>query len=550
MWSRAISIALFFATQVLLSTSIFSQEALVSLEETAPAELCPSCKSLNFLVKPGKQTIHLTEAPKVESVLLGGERKSVQGFTAQWVGEQKPREIKITLDTKELVLSGTYDIYLNLQPKSNAEAPRLKLQIFHPAPKIAPIPKLILDRTYYFIGISADSNPEVFLDEISQKSNLSNLKINKVGNASIGALPIGGSLQILNPPQEMTAGQREKINYRIANNFDLGTASGTMKIQSAEVIDPLGTFDFEVRSHVHWLYIGLTIAIGLFCSYFLKVHLQQRLELDQARLDARRLLDRIAAEELLHADTVFTNAYRTQLNLLNTALNGTNPTDINNAKTALDTAWRTALQDLTKRHQDQLDALDKLGDITKLDWPVPPTVSAPIVAARAALVQVVTLIERDDLAQAQTQRQQAVLDLGADVLHAALAWQNAVIQIVDNLQHNPNGISKSTSEALAKPAQDLVVSLTKISANTSMATPEQIQQSLSDIRLERLLVRQFVDWLVRTIKTEMSTAESLIEMANLSGWNAAKFAMLPNAVDAFIVFLDSTVDNPDPVAMA
>jgi|CXWL01.1.fsa_nt_gi hypothetical protein len=550
MLGRTLLIALFLSTAPSLSTVAFSQEALVLLEDPTPAELCPSCSSVIFLLKQGKQPVQLAESPQVELVSLGGDRKIAQGFSAEWIGEPKPRAIKIKVDEKELVRSGTYEVYLNLQPKSSADAPRLKVQIFRPAPKIAAIPKLILDRTYWFIGVAEDTHPELFLHEVSKKSNLSNLIIDKVGNASIGIRPIGGMLQLLNPPSDIKAGEHKKIEYSLAKDFDVGTATGTMKIESAELIDPLGTFDFEVHSHVHWLYIGLTIAFGLFCSYLLKVWLQNRLELDQARLDACKLVERVAAEEVLHADPVFAITYRPLLNQLNAALTSTNPTDINNAKAALDPVWRKALQDLTKRHQDQLDALDKLRDITNLDWPVPAAVSTAILEARTVVAEVGALIERDDLTQAESQRRQAVMNLGNAVLQAALDWQSTENQILNALRSNPNGISQAVSAALAKPAQDLAASLMKISANTLVGTPEQIQQALSDVRSEQLLVRQFVDFLKQTIQTELSTAQASINTANLPNWDSNRFAALPTEVNAFIAFLDSTVDSPDLGEMA
>jgi hypothetical protein len=546
---RAVAVALFLTAVLSPPSTCFSADALVSLEDSTTAELCPACKTVSVLVKPADKPVQLSEAPQVEAVYLAGDRKDVRSFSAKWIGNQKPRAIEITFDPNVLVRAGTYDVYLNLQPVSNSSAQRLKVQITHAAPKIAAIPKLILDRTYGFIGLAWDTHPELFINEVSKKSNLTNLKIEKVGNASVGSKPIGGTLQFLNPPKEVKAGDRPKLDYTLANDFGLGPATGSMRIESDELIDPVGTFDFEVRSHVHWIYIGLTILAGLFCSYLLKVHLQLRVELDQARLDARKLIDRIATEEQRHQDPAFRHAYQAQLADLNTALNGDNPTDINTAKTALDTTWRNALQDLAKRHQGQVDALDKLRDITNYDWLVPPGVSAAIATARAAEPEVVQLIERDDLARADIQSRQIVSNLGNNILQAAFSWQTNETQILNAVQNASVGISQQVSTALLKPAQDLAAALNKINANTPLGTPEQIHQALSDIKFERVSVRQFVDWLAQTERVELATAQSLVAAAHLPGWNAAAFGALPAAVDAFAAFLDSMVDTPNPAGL-
>ena len=552
MLGSTLLIALLLSTAPSLLTVAFSQEAPVVLVDPTPAELCPSCTSVTFLIKPGKQSFDASVPPKVELVSLNGDRKDADGgFHAEWI-DKPPRAIKIKIQRKDLVVrSGIYDVYLNLQPTSQSEPARLKVQILRPIPKILHIDKLIVNRTYKFPFLTpADNSPELFLEETSQKSNLTNLRFNKVGNASIGTQPIGGMLEF--PPDQLktiTAGEHKKIEYTLKGDFDLGLATGSMRIMSNESIDPLGTLDFEIRSRVHWLYIGLTIAFGLFCSYCLKVLVQQRLELDQAKLDALKLVERVVTEEPRHADSAFAITYRPLLNELNKALTGTNPVDINNAKAALDIVWRKAVQDLAKRHQDQLDALDKLRDITNLDWPVPVTISTAILEARTAVAEIVTLIGYDDLTLADTQRRQAILNLGTTALQAALDWQSAQNQILNALRSNPKGISRAISTVLDKPAQDLVAALVKIGANTLVGTPEQIQQALSDVRSERLLVRQFVDFFKNRVQTELSTAQASINTANLPNWDSNRFAALPTEINRFIAFLDSTVDSPDPTKM-
>jgi hypothetical protein len=546
MFLRAIAAALLFQALLLLPATLLAAEVFALLEDSTPAELCPTCTTVSFLLKAVDKSVQFGETPQVESVLFGGDRKDTRTFIATWVGDQRsPRSLAISFDPSVLVRAGTYDLYLNLQPVSAPSAQRLKVQITHPAPKIAAIPKLIVDRTYWFIGLASDTHPDLFINEVSKKSNLTNLKIEKVGNASVGSRPIGGTLQFKDPPKDLKAGDRPRLDYTLVNDFDIGPATGTMRIESDELIDPVGTFEFEVRSHVHWIYIGLTILAGLICSYLLKVHLQQRVELDQARLDAQKLVERIEAEETRHQDAAFTHAYQAQLSDLNTALTGNNPTDINTDKTALDAAWRTALQNLAKRHQEQVDALDKLHDITNYDWLVPPDVGAAIAVARASEPGVVQLIERDDLTQADVQRRQIVLNLGNAILQAALAWQAKHTQILTALQNAAEGISQQVSTALTKPAQDLAAALNRITVNSQLGTPEQIQQALSDIKFERLSVRQFVDWLVQVLKMELAAARSLVAAAP-PGWNGALFGALTAGVDAFVAFLDSIVDTPDP----
>ena len=519
----------------------------VTLESATPVEICPTCKTVTVPIKVGEKQIKLTEQPEVEAVLLAGDRRDSAKFAAKWIGTPKPLAIEISIDADALTRAGTYDIYLNLQPKSDPGGDRLKFQVTHPAPKLATITKLIIDRTYFFIGLKFDTRPKLYVTEISKKSNLTNLKIRSVGNASIGNKPIGGTLEFSNVPNRIDAGDTKNPEYQLANDFDVGTATGSLRLDVDETLDPIATADFEVRSHVHWIYIGLTIVVGLLCSYFIKVYLQQRLELDQAQVDAQELIDHIRDEETRHVDNTFRAAYRDQLGALVLALQGDSPQTINDAKTALDTAWRTAFQALSAGHQERQANYDKLRDVTNYNWLVPLSVLAPVTAASNAQAAVLPLLELDNLDQVRDQLAHITSDLGNEVRRAALEWQSNERQILDALLAKPDGISKTISLALEKPATDLSASLNRVSAASAVATTDQIQQVLNDVQFERLSVVQFGIWLKNAIGVEIANAEDLINKAHLLNWDSTAFSVLPMAEESFLAFLDVTVDAPKPI---
>jgi len=526
-----------------------SGETRATLENTTPAELCPTCTKLTILIKAGNKPIQLTEQPKVEAVLLGGDRidRDDSGkFAAKWIGSPQPRAIELSVDTDALARAGTYDVYLNLQPQSDPGADRLKLQITHPAPKIAAIPKLIIDQTYYFIGWSDATHPELTVNETSKKSNVTKLTINRIGNTTIGNKLIGGTLEFPSIPEKIAAGNKGKTDYRLANDFDLGTATGSLKLDAAEVLDPLGTVDFEVRSHVHWIYIGLTIALGLLCSYWLKVRLQQKLELDQARLDGQKLVERVSQEGINHLDNTFRRAYEPALRGLRQALAAEDPQAINASKTDLDTIWRSAIQSLAFRHQEVQVAFDKLRDVTNYDWSVPPSVFTHVAAARDEQTPLPGLIQHDDLDSARQQLNQILMNLGQGVRQAALLWQSGQTQVLEIFLGNPAGVSQAISAVLTKPAQELSTALSRVTPPVPVATPEQIQQVLSDIRVERISVVQFFTWVKNVMATELAKAEALITDAHLTNWDSATFSILVKALDRFSMFLASMIEAPAP----
>ncbi len=530
---------------------LLAADALVKPETATPIEICPSCNEVRLpLVPDDKSKIKINQAPEVEMVFLGAVPKAAGKFPAKWIGESSPRAIEISLDQKETEQAGLYDLYVNLQPQSDPGAPRLKIQLIRPAATLDAIPKLIINRTYWFIGRKYDTNPDLLVAETSKRSGITISGIRPLSNSSIGTVPSGGRLDFtLSKLPEIKAGNQVKIDYTLNDGFALGTVTGTMKIDAPQLANPV-SFDYEVRSRVHWIYIGITIALGLFISYLVKVRLQQTIEFDQAHFDAQKLVDRITQEEGRHADPAFAGAYRTQLNDLRTRMNEDNAADINAAKLTLDAAWHIALQDLAKRHQDQLDALARLRDVTNYDWLVPPDVSQSVIHARDAQAAVVQQMERDDLTAADVQRRQIVLNLGNDIRTAALNWQSNERQMLTALQLGRPGISGANTAALAQPVTNLLASLSKVDVNTPLTTPEQIQQSLSDLKFERTSVQQFFEWLSNAIQMERAEAETQIPNPAPAVWNAVTFARAPAAVTAFTKFLRTLVDHPDVAGLA
>ena len=274
-----------------------------------------------------------------------------------------------------------------------------------------------------------------------------------------------------------------------------------MKIDALQLANPV-SFDFEVRSRVHWIYIGITIAVGLLFSYLVKVRLQQRIEFNQAYLDAQRLVERITQEEGRHADPAFGAAYRDKLNTLRDAMQGDGAADINTAKLALDTAWQADLQAFAKRHLDQVEALGKLREVTNYDWLVPPEAVKAVVNARGAQADVVRLVDRDDLTAAEERRREIIRQLGDAIRTAALSWQNNEQQILTVLLAGHTGISAANTGALTKPATDLMATLRKGRWKHTAGKHRKKSSKRSAISNsnEPFSVQQFVQWLSNAVQ--------------------------------------------------
>lgn len=529
------------------SPALFSAETLVMPETGAPIEICPSCTEVRVLLVPDcKSKIKLDEGPKVEAVYFSGAApRNADKFRAEWIGDKFPREINVLFNSDETKQAGTYDLYLNLQPDSHQGAGRLKIQLTRPAASLEAIPKLIIDRTYWFIRTNSDSLPVLRVTETSKKSRITISGIRPVSNAVIGTRPIGGTLRFTQVPPEIKPGDQVTLGYKLDGSFEPGTATGTMKIDAPQLASPV-SFEFEVRSHAHWIWIGITILVALLASYFVKVKLQKSIELGQARLDAEKLIERITLEEGRHVDRNYTKGYQDAREQLITAVSGDDANDINNKKVALDTAWQKALQDLAKRHRDSQDAVDKLHDLViAYNWRVPPVIVKAVEDARAKRDEIEGLIDRDDLEGADDKLKTTTFNLGQEIGEKAYSWQKAERDAVSqSIQPGQEGIP-ATIHDLAKATADLLASLNKVVQGANPETPEQIRQSLEDIRFERDSVVLFVEWLSDRLQ-ETSQEIAHVIPSSLPGWDALKVDKAQAAFGELQTALKGMVDDPKP----
>ena len=179
-------------------------------ETAAPIEMCPSCIEVRVLLVPDKESkIKLSEGPQVEAVYLNSASPRDAGkFKAKWIGNRFPREIRIVLDKDETKQAGTYDLYLNLQPDSEPGVGRLKIQLARPSASIEAIPKLIINRLWWFFWLSSDSHPDLLLTETSKKSGITISGVRQVSNSVIGIKPIGGTLGFPQGQPEIKPGEQ------------------------------------------------------------------------------------------------------------------------------------------------------------------------------------------------------------------------------------------------------------------------------------------------------------------------------------------------------
>jgi hypothetical protein len=525
-------------------------------ENTSPIELAPETVQFSLFIKiVGEGQLDKSTTPRVDAVMFGATPLASSRFAASWATNPTAQSIDVKLDRPQFDKAGTYDLYLEIPlltgvgtDKRNLMA-RLKCQVVLVAPKLAPVAKLIVNRTRYFGW--CEHRPKLTLEEVTQASNLTVTHVGQSGQPTVGNETTTGELSFQFPTTQpvVLAGKTLEIPYTLLGDFPLGNATMSVRITAKELREPAATIEYEIRSRLHPLWIEVPVILGLLVSYFIKVWLQSRIDRSEATVSALELLTRIRSDEPKHRDQTFRSAYRSELTALDEAVSKSFPTvAINLAKKNLDDKWRAALQDLAARRQSQQDDLTKLRDVTDYVRPVPSSVQQAIRRARAAEQDVVAAITDDDVDGAKHLRTQIAIDLGDAVKVAAVVWQEETKQVFQMLLAvAPAGLSKYASGPFISPAQSTIVALNRIAATDLLDSLGKIQQALNDAGAEMSLVQQVLRNLYGTLQLELDAAGQLLDHPP-EGWDTAAFEEVTKATVEFQETLRKMSDVPDPQA--
>lgn len=535
--SRAICSPLLTLFSLALTTGLLrGADPLVTAENTV-YELCVSCSTpqVRVLVN-AKGNIIVSEQPEVVQVLSAGQRDDglQRAFTASWEANAKgiPRAINIKLSDefqkKEALLAGSYDLYLDLQPESHADAPRLKVTLSRPVPKLSVYPKVIISRTRwlpFFDRTSWDEKSPQILDEISQKSGADNLRVRLVTPVASGTQIGIGSLAFPNLPSKLAAGDHiDNLEYEVSGPFPLGTTTGTMKVYATGSPDALASFDFEVHDKVARGYLWLILALGLATSWAVKVKLQQNIEWDQAYLDAEALVKRVEAEAAKHENKNFQSAYESSLKALKTAMAGESASEINSKKLDLDKLWKEALEQLTKDRQPEVEAYEQLEEtlrfVERLELPSDLLKAAS--EARAALLASREMLDRDAFDQVKAARESAIERVARSILDFAEAWKPKLRQSIETLMET-NGLSAPLAKQAAEQAVGVRAALDKVNESGVITSADQLKQAAGDLNNARSVAEQYFSDVAANNEIDLVNAKGQIRRANVAAWKPEPF---------------------------
>ena len=468
----------------LASAAIEPDAKVLRIDSATNVRLCMSCAQQQVrlavtVLAAAPPTLKITndDRPRILGISTGGAAIAdlESRFQAAWEPpEGIPQYLVLTI-TSIPRAPATYTVLLNLLPKAWPKAPPEKIELVTSPSTLQGPEKLFVTRTHWLFNVADTTMTPLVVSETGRITGIVALSLQSMpfvhdneyaaGEIVVDEARLKTQTAQQRQKQQEEQGQNKKdadknalelqiesgkpatIPYRMSGVFPLGLSTGQIRLVADEMAAALA-IPVEVRSELGWTYLLGAILIGLALSWWVKVILQERLQLGKARAAAATLQTNVLRELSTFPDADFQNALKEPIGVLDTKFRIKDAKAIDDARTALDSAWKTARQALeTKRagFRTRLDAWQKLMSIK---WDLPPILVPVLTDARAAATPAAALDRRGDVRGAIDSLHGA--ERGAVIgLHAkGRSWQQASRAFFDALFAAQAGVSDAILQPL------------------------------------------------------------------------------------------------------
>lgn len=302
----------------------------------------------------------------------------------------------------------------------------------------------------------------------------------------------------------------------------------------------------EVETRWPRLYLWFAIVVGLLAGYFAKVTLRNRIDLEQAKLQADELLSQAASDRARIHDEPFRQALDQPIAHLRAARDGTKRETIKTRHGELADALKNATAGHDLRMQNEQKARDQLRAVLGQDWNVPPGALAAIQAARQGLAEVEARFREFDADGAGTRMAHIRHDLAGQMRPVYAGWStvaHTVDLLASALAGLPARVVAQTAEALRNAPQDW----RHVQHLADDPAVEAISSALSDYEAKLRFVDDLLDSLVLRLELEWEEITNLLAPVAGHFPDAAAMATLQHDWDGL---LESMRQGAQPAAGA
>jgi len=479
-------------------------------------------------------------------------------FTPTWeLSGATPLALKIAVSAK-VTQPGKYSLILSLRPKSQPTAPRLPLDIEQPAGDLDLPAKLTIRRTDYWPFCSTTETMPLNVRESTRSTAITNLNAawrpDTLATGSIQVtLPTPADISkqcvssaLLNAATLPAGCELKNVGYKLDGDFPLGVVNGNLRFFGDQLTAPKA-LPVEIQSRLTRLWPVFAIAAGLGLSLFLKLTLAKRIELNEARVKARQLLDDIARDLARYADEKFHSDLAAKMSDLETATKGTNAATIEAKRALTEQTWRGAVNDLNTRLQVATKSNDDWQVSTASPPALPSMAQTALAAIRTKLGDALECLGNGDATGAT----RAIAEISAQLLQrfrdAGVTWQQAQLRLVARLRMITPPLPGLPKPVLSEFDQQLTQSppdLNRLSPQAGATQPQDASTLTESLAVEYSVAQVLLDQLARRLEREWEDFSRDLDLIRSCLSDASQFYGIRDYYFAFLKTLPTAADDP------
>jgi hypothetical protein len=443
--------------------------------------------------------------------------------------------------------SGTYDVTLEVSSRQSGSTPdRLKFQLLRPAAKLKSLEKLLVNQVWYLPWQPAALvGGSVVLSEVSDRSGVQAFTITRARNSTSGTEQVSGEVVLKNDKQATTGfgisqGQSLPLGYSLEGEFPFGTTTGAVSISAPELSEP-ALMEFEVKSRLWSFYIVIFILAGIGTSFLLKVWVQGRIDLDEARLQGDSVLEWARRQISLNHDSNFQYAIKSPLHDLEEAIRNDGAADIKSAADNVKTNVTAELQKLTGRLETAKRQLDELSSVTSTRWNAPASMQQVLDDAETSLTAAQDELQNNDASAASTRMAEVHKRLAADLSSSAEEWRRDLLAYLKALSQASFGISAATKSDFAAALKAAEPQVGSVRSPGPQASAAELTKLLQDVYAARGCAVDLLCKLQHAVQKDFTDEDNLLagRLKDAQSWEK-----LRQAADEFNGRLPGQVDDP------
>jgi hypothetical protein len=451
---------------------------------------------------------------RIVDVVLGKRRESrlVGAFMPriEAAAENHSQALIIEIDLAKITEQGVYS--LGVEATGLPKPQLLELQIIVPAARLRPPGTLVVQEVSYLLWSNLLQSP-LELQEVSGRSRLSDVRFSHLP-ASAGNPVIDGRLEFTSPNSPVAARGMAEVTYNLAGHFPLGATKGAVELAAPQLAEAL-TINYEVRKRLTKGIIFIVILLGLMIGFLLRTELKHRIELNQARLKAFDLRERIEKEKQRHPDEDFHAGLKESLARLTDAADGQEAGAITTAINEASAALTEALNQLKQRRAGAETKLNELGQLSATATRLPPTVREPIELIAAALEEARLEFRRDNIKAALEKMEIIRARLAGELQQPATAWRANLEGCLDELSKAGALLPATILPKLSGAVDALKPSLNQVTGVNPNATAEQISQALAAVQTAQMNAQALMIRLGIWLQAAATSVISVLEQAQI-----------------------------------